>query len=575
MMAAQAPNNPSRKRRRNRPASDRTHRTPVDATAATTPPALLDRRKWGYALLVVALLLGIAFRATTAVGKASLHHDETIAYLAATGHQGEYANIIARQTAPVGQWVEASQWKRFVRVEKPLCFTTIGADLSKHDIHPPLYFWLLHLWVACFGTEVWSGPTLNILLGLLSTVLLFGLTRDLLGRSTQAAIVALLWNISAGVLAAAFFARPYELLGCCTVLFVWCLVRCLDRSRPCGWKPLSCLALSGAAGLLTHYHFAILLTGGALLALLALVRSQRRRLASIAAAMAASVLGLAVLHPGFSRSFELAQHQAQPAGSEPLSARGERVLSSYAGFFVGRDTLDIRGGFALEWTIISILAVFVLWAVARALLLYSRRVDTSGTCGQRSGPAYAMYFLIWTAGVNIALYLSFVSPQHAMAPRYLVMVWPFFALLPVLLLQTVPRFRNVLTVFLVAAMLVGGAARVRQAFRQGAAQIDPAPLLADARQLLVDDVRRGWLPRVVWKCPDDVQVYAAPRTYVEQHSDEWLPRLGSAWLYVNPGPESVHQRPWPVLNLIGKRFPIEELEGWFWNLGRAYYLRTD
>ena len=38
----------------------------------------------------------------------------------------------------------------------------IGDDLARYDNHPPLYFWLLHVWIALFGLNLHSGVLLNI-----------------------------------------------------------------------------------------------------------------------------------------------------------------------------------------------------------------------------------------------------------------------------------------------------------------------------------------------------------------------------------------------------------------------------
>jgi hypothetical protein len=97
-------------------------------------------------LLAIAILCGAGARAAAADDKQVLTHDESISFLAATCHQGAYDRMLASGTPPLGQWVPAASWQRFLRVDQRFCFRTISRDLSTTDIHPPAYFWLLHAW---------------------------------------------------------------------------------------------------------------------------------------------------------------------------------------------------------------------------------------------------------------------------------------------------------------------------------------------------------------------------------------------------------------------------------------------
>jgi hypothetical protein len=119
-------------------------------------------RRLGLAVLVVAILgAGVGARAAAVHGKAVLTHDESISYPAATCHQGEYGRLTERLAAPVGTWVPASAWQRFLRPEPRWCFGTIRADLAGWDIHPPAYFWLLHAWTRASGRGLATGALLG------------------------------------------------------------------------------------------------------------------------------------------------------------------------------------------------------------------------------------------------------------------------------------------------------------------------------------------------------------------------------------------------------------------------------
>ncbi|MBN2303056.1 MAG: hypothetical protein JXQ72_01175, partial [Anaerolineae bacterium] len=116
--------------------------------------------------LVVLVLAGLGARLVLIADRAALEHDEAISILAAAGHQGDYARVLAGRDgpdSPYGRWVPARDWQRFMEPDEALIFGRIGADLGRYDIHPPLYFWLLHLWSLLVGAGFHAGPLLNVL----------------------------------------------------------------------------------------------------------------------------------------------------------------------------------------------------------------------------------------------------------------------------------------------------------------------------------------------------------------------------------------------------------------------------
>ena len=83
--------------------------------------------------------VGMGLHAAAFADVDRVSHDDTISYLAATGHQGEYQRIVdagatgvdaepgaSRQpTTPVAQWVPAARWQAFTRIEAVLPLVTI------------------------------------------------------------------------------------------------------------------------------------------------------------------------------------------------------------------------------------------------------------------------------------------------------------------------------------------------------------------------------------------------------------------------------------------------------------------
>ncbi len=132
-------------------------------------------------LMTVALLLRLELIAN----KKTMQHDEAISYLAAAGHQRDYALTVGAGRPPAGEWVSAREWQRFMEPDRSFIFGQIAHDLADYDIHPPLYFWLLHGWILIFGTTEWAGPLLNLLIDMGTALALYRLARGFGGTSRR------------------------------------------------------------------------------------------------------------------------------------------------------------------------------------------------------------------------------------------------------------------------------------------------------------------------------------------------------------------------------------------------------
>lgn len=72
-------------------------------------------------------------------------------------------------------------------------FANIARDAA-HDIHPPLYYYLLHFWVRLFGSSEIAVRSLSLLCGLLLVLFIY-----LLGRALFDERVALVASFLAAI----------------------------------------------------------------------------------------------------------------------------------------------------------------------------------------------------------------------------------------------------------------------------------------------------------------------------------------------------------------------------------------
>lgn len=521
-----------------------------------------------YAILLLIILTSALMQGLMVASKTSITHDETISYLSAVGRQGAFERIFRENAYPANHWVPAGEWQAWFSIETPFAFGQIGRDLAESDIHPPLYFWLLHVWTWLWGVHPWTGPTLNMLLQAVGAWGLFALARTTLADTQEALAVTFIWAVSPAVLTAVLEARQYGLLAVCTIFFVWMIVRIVNQPAGLAWLPWVLLLLATAAGALTHFHFVLVVTGAGLVFVLKLVRRDFKRVLYVGTAVAAGYLVFFALHPHFMQSIrELSRRQALEA--KYLSG----ILAVLQRIYAVGDT------FTRFWTI-SQVAQLILFCLALASLIWLAMVLIKNPARVRpftqkkefTGFEMGLFFA-WIGGVSILLYLTFVSPVHAMTARHMSAVWPFFPFLPVLLLRAFPaqsRYRVLWGVG--TAVFLSAAVMTWQNGQSTDAGPHPAPFTG--KNVVADGVYQGILPRIFLGLPADAAIYAATQEELLLNPDLWLPQLGENDLYISDlSYDNTLANQEQILALLARRFELETLSEDTWALGQRYFLR--
>lgn len=524
------------------------------------------RSRVAIVVLACVLLAGGLLRAWLIAAKRTLNHDEAISYLCAAGKQGLYRTHMLQHKPPLGTWVPAAELKSFLEPQAWFCLGRIGHDLAETDIHPPLYFWLLHVWRLLFGLHLWTGPALNALLALVGAVLLFKVGRAALGDELAAVTMTAVWLLSPAVVVTCFEARHYDLLAVMTIAFVGAFWSCMARDALPRARHWLLLSLVTAGGLLTHYHFVLLPLSAGAWALLDTDRD-RRRLLSAATAMALGAAVFVAVHPRFGASILRAREQAQGFELADVPARIEAALVTYAAFWA-------RGP-VVNWLVHKywiVLAAGVACLTGLLIWLAVRRPVN------RLAPAdrLAVWLLLGLASTNVALYLAGVSPKHAMGPQYPAIVWPLLAWGLVRAVQTLARRQVIVLTMLAAAVLVSSTHATGRDVRKWRAQPDPARFLACASAVVIDNTARGVLPAIVWHIPDGTPVLAAQRDHLLKHAERWLPELPPRAILVTVnayGNETHDER--RLMQLLDGQFDITVVGRGVFGVGRAYILSLD
>lgn len=97
-------------------------------------------------------------------------------------------------------------------------------EVLKADVHPPLYYQILYLWIRLFGTGERAVRTLSGLWYVLSVFAVYGIGRTLYGTRT-ALLCAAIYLASPLAILSAQFARMYALLSLLSILSTWLYIQ--------------------------------------------------------------------------------------------------------------------------------------------------------------------------------------------------------------------------------------------------------------------------------------------------------------------------------------------------------------
>jgi hypothetical protein len=184
-----------------------------------------------------------------------------------------------------------------------------------------------------------------------------------------------------------------------------------------------------------------------------------------------------------------------------------------------------------------------------------------------------LWLFLWLFGWTIVLYLTFISPIHAMMPRHMGAIWPFFAFLPIFITRLLPQKQTQLLLTISGIVLLSGILFTAQTIRTNRQMSDNTALLAEANSILIDTVERGIAPRLYWPIPDETAVFIAPQAELPAMQSLWLNQLPDGAIYINDlsydNDEAGRDQ---ILDILAQRFDLSPM-GKVWDLGNIYLLQ--
>ena len=459
----------------------------------------------GKILLVFGITVGTILLFIRAVNFPRILHNDAISYIAATGHQ-----ILYETSIPTGKWVPAAEWQAFWEPDQFGIFGEIVRGLNSTDIHPPFYFWILHIWSVIYGVKLSTGPLLNIPFHILICLMIYKLSRKHGFSSWISATAAILWMLSYSTLDASTETRQYSLLGLAVICFIYFLYLYKPSSPPRIFYFVSVFML---AGLLIHYQFFLVV--GIAMAFKAFQFLRGRQWNSIRALILSGISAFTVfwfLNPGFIQSFIHQRSIAQPFRWERVMVRLNTSIISLSELFVPEQIAQSR------YLILLWLTVFVI----TALIIYKHYMKNkiAVSTQQLNDDNFAAIVSIMIISLIVVLYVFAFSPRHAMGSRYLMIVSPllFFVLAKILTSanRAYPIQTSIFTLAILLIQVFSGIYQTYDYLRDARLYIHP-DFLSTPAPLVLDSIERGILPRNLWFANPESPVYAAAQGQLIEH----------------------------------------------------------
>jgi len=285
------------------------------------------------------------------------------------------------------------------------------------DVHPPLYYMLMHTVSSVFRNTYskWPGLILNSSLYLGTLALAAVLAHKLFGDKYAVFVTVALYAFSHGGLSTGLMIRMYMLLTLLTVTLAYFVKLCLEKVTV---RRLSGVFLSIALGMLTQYYFVMYAFFVCCAAVLYMLLGKRYR--DMFAFSAAALLGIAVFVAVFPHVFSHMSANKLVSGSSAaenlLNIKGyiRRILTFVMYMPKEMPTALIAG-------VLSFAACIVFFRRAWASVCKS---------GAQTGHMLIIVIPAFAALIAIAV----ISP--AFSSRYIYNLFPIFALAAAWALKT-------------------------------------------------------------------------------------------------------------------------------------------
>ncbi len=202
--------------------------------------------------------------------KNGFHEDEIATYQLANDANG----YIGWDQDAMNTWLSGTYYKNMMSVSEDERFDfSIPYENQEKDVHPFLYYFVVHFVCSIFPETNWKwlGIAINLFFCLITSVLMFKLSKAVMHSDIMSLICVLAWGWSVGAVGTTLFLRMYAMLGMWCVLFALLLTELVQNITNGQTIKKHCwvaLFLVTVAGVLTQYYFLVFCFFACLIALI-------------------------------------------------------------------------------------------------------------------------------------------------------------------------------------------------------------------------------------------------------------------------------------------------------------------
>ena len=213
-----------------------------------------ENGKW-ICLMTMIMMLQFVVASYFCMQKQGFHYDEYYSY---------YSSNVTYGLVPTDRgWKDVSEIRSEFRVLEGEQFRYgLVKTMQSFDVHPPLYYMILHTICSLFPGifSKWFGLVLNLVLFLFCYWMMARISYSIFhGNKYMMAVACLLFGFQAGVLSGITFIRMYMLLTMwCLAITIW-HIPTWEKGLKLTLKNSLCLFGLVTLGFLTHYYYAVFL----------------------------------------------------------------------------------------------------------------------------------------------------------------------------------------------------------------------------------------------------------------------------------------------------------------------------
>ena len=203
--------------------------------------------------LIIVILLQLIVIVYTGYQKEGFHVDEIFSFVFANSYENPKFDQGMYHT-----WFQPQFFSDMVRVsaDHQFSYRTTYQNQTR-DVHPPLFYFLLHTICSFFpeNFSLWFGLIINIAFFVFCNYFIYLIGKDLFENQLFALLPSIIWGFSAGALSTVIFIRMYMLLTALVVITFYLHLLLIKNDAP--KSALILFFLLTFMGILTHYYFII------------------------------------------------------------------------------------------------------------------------------------------------------------------------------------------------------------------------------------------------------------------------------------------------------------------------------